>query len=433
MQKLTSLALAAAFAYAQPAWSAPNFKVVFGFAGAKNGANPFAALINDSAGTFYGTTGSGGKTYNGVVYKLTPPAAGLKKWQQTVIYRFKGGNDGANADGPLVMDAHGALYGTTQWGGTGGFNGTIFRLTPVAGKTEWHETVLYRFGDNDGTDPVSGLVIDENGNLFGTACGCGLGASSRGTVFELSPPKSGKTKTDQTWTYTILHAFSGGKDGGFPYAGLVRDPSGALYGTTGGGGARNAGTVYRMTPPAQGQTDWTETVLYSFRGTKDGAYPHGGVMRDAATGDLYGTTQAGGAGDFGNGFGVVYKLSPPSGSGAWTMQTLYRFTGLQDGAQPAATVVEDASGTLYGSTPLGGDITDCAVMPGEVPGCGVVYQLTPPAGGQKAWTETVLHAFTGGNDGNGAWGGLLEAGGTLYGTTELAGPHFAGTVFTITP
>jgi uncharacterized repeat protein (TIGR03803 family) len=427
---ITAGLLATGLGFAQPAFSAPSLKVLFSFSGTRNGANPFGGLIQDSTGAFYGTTGSGGANGNGTVYKLTPPAAGEKHWTETVLYHFKGGDDGQNPDGALVMDSSGALYGTTQWGGVGGFNGTVFKLTPVAGKTAWKETVLYRFGDNDGTDPVSSLVLDPSGTLFGTACGCGIGTESKGTVFSLTPPAAGA----KSWTYTVIHAFTGGNDGGLPYAGLVEDASGALYGATGGGGRKNAGTVYRLTPPKAGKTVWTETVLHSFSGGHDGAYPHGGVTLDPVSGALYGTTQGGGVAVAGNGFGVVYKVAPPaSGTGAWAFSTLFAFTGKTDGAQPASGVILDTSGTIYGTTALGGNVVNCAAMPGDTPGCGVVYQLMPPAAGQTKWAETVLYAFSGGKDGNGPWSGLLGSQGTLYGTTELGGAHFAGEVYSISP
>jgi len=412
---------------AQPALSAPTFKVLFNFSGSTNGANPYGSMIQDRAGAFYGTTGSGGAHGNGTVYKLTPPAAGKTNWTETVLYSFKGGNDGQNPDGALLMDSSGALYGTTQWGGIGGYNGTVFKLSPVAGTALWRETVIYRFRDKDGTDPVSTLTLGRSGVLYGTACGCGIGTQSKGSVFQLTPPAAGA----KAWTYSIIHAFTGGADGGTPYPGVVRDASGALYGATGGGGAQNAGTVYRLTPPKAGKTGWTETVLHSFTGKGDGAYPHGGLTRDAATGALYGTTQAGGAQPFGNGFGVVYKLAPPAvGSTAWGFTPLYRFKGNTDGAQPASGVILDASGTIYGTTALGGDLTGDCQLNG---GCGVTYKLTPPAAGKTAWTETILHIFTNGKDGNGPWGGIWESKGTLYGTTELGGAHASGVIYSITP
>jgi uncharacterized repeat protein (TIGR03803 family) len=409
---------------AQPALSAPAFKVLSNFSGS-NGANPYGSMIQDRAGAFYGTTGSGGAYGNGTVYKLTPPAAGNTNWTETVLYSFKGGNDGQNPDGALLMDSSGALYGTTQWGGVGGYNGTVFKLSPVAGTALWRETVIYRFRDKDGTDPVSSLVLGRSGVLYGTACGCGIGTESKGSVFQLTPPAAGST----AWTYSIIHAFTGGADGGTPYPGVVRDASGALYGATGGGGGHNAGTVYRLTPPKAGKTGWTETVLHSFTGKGDGAYPHGGLTRDAATGALYGTTQAGGAQPFGNGFGVVYKLAPAAGSTAWAFTPLYRFKGNTDGAQPASGVIIDAAGAIYGTTALGGDLTNCKLNGG----CGITYKLTPPAAGKTAWTETILHVFTDGKDGNGPWGGVLETGGTLYGTTELGGAHASGVIYSIKP
>jgi uncharacterized repeat protein (TIGR03803 family) len=425
--RLTAGLLASCLPLAYPAWCAPTEKVLFSFSGAKNGGNPFGSLLQDSAGSFYGTTGSGGAAGQGVVYRLAPPAAGKKAWAESVLYQFKGGTDGSNPDGGLIADSSGALYGTTQWGGTGS-NGTVFKLAQAAGKTAWHETVLHRFTGMDGANPVCTLVADAAGNLFGTTYTAG--PSNKGTVFELSPPAAG----GKEWTFQVIYAFTGGNDGGIPYAGLTRDAAGNLYGSTGGGGTANAGTVYRLTPPAAGQTAWSETALYSFTNGKNGAYPHGGVYLNATTGVLYGTTQAGGAATAEQSFGIVYSLTPPaSGKTAWNFAVLYRFMGTTDGADPAAGVIQDASGEIYGTTPLGGDIVTCAVMPGEVPGCGVVYKLTPPASGSTAWAESVLYTFTGGKDGNGAWGGILASNGILYGTTEMGGAHFTGgTVYSVT-
>ena len=412
---------------ASPASGSPKLKVLFSFSGTHNGANPFGGVIQDKSGALYGTTGAGGTAgANGTVYKLSPPLAGETKWTETVLYRFKGGDDGQNPDAALVMDPSGALFGTTQWGGVGGYNGTVFKLTPVDGKTLWHEAVIYRFGDADGTDPVSSLALDPSGALYGTACGCGIGTYSKGTVFQLTPPAKGS----KSWTYSIIHAFTGGNDGGTPYPGVVRDASGALYGATGGGGTKNTGTVYRLTPPKAGETVWREKVLHSFTGYGDGAYPHGGVTIDPATGTLYGTTQAGGTQPFGNGSGVVYSLTPPAPGGKeWAFTTLYGFNGKTDGGQPALGVVLGASGTIFGTTALGGDLANCPANPG----CGVVYQLVPPQGGSSTWTQSVVHAFSGGKDGNTPWSGLLNVAGTLYGTTTQGGAHNAGEVYRLNP
>lgn len=181
---------------------------------------------------------------------------------------------------------------------------------------------------------------------------------------------------------TTLYAFpQSGQSGYYPTGTLVRDGNGALYGTTFLGGAHNQGTVFRLNPPAAGQTRWTITVLYSFRGGNDGGAPSGGVVRDAS-GALYGTAFSGGA----NLLGVVFKLMPPApGKATWTQTVLHAFNysfvfGIKDGASPAAELIRDpATGTLYGTTVGGG-----TAHPQTGVGFGTVFKLTPPAPGKTA-------------------------------------------------
>ncbi len=244
----------------------------------------------------------------GVAIALTSliglPAAAAP--QETVLYSFSGGADGGHPEAGLVMDGNGALYGTTRGAG-GGTDGTVFMLAPPGpGRTGWSKTTLHRFtGGDDGGDPEANLIMDASGALYGTTEHDG-GANS-GTVFMLTPPVSGETR----WTETVLHALRGGADGAKPSAGLIMDASGALYGTTsqgGGGGCfgqpANCGTVFMLTPPVAGETRWTETVLHSFTGGADGAYPHAGLVMDTS-GALYGT-----------GKGAAVAASRPSRAGS---------------------------------------------------------------------------------------------------------------------
>jgi len=339
---------------------------------------------------------------------------------ETVLYSFTGGSDGAGPIADLIADKEGALYGTTQNGGTGN-NGTVFKLTPPAkGQTAWTETVLYRFtGGSDGAIPFAGLIADKEGALYGTTQNGGTG--NNGTVFKLTPPAKGQT----AWTETVLHSFCshpqppGCSDGAAPRAGLIADNQGALYGTTHGGESPGTGTVFKLTPPLKGQTAWKETVLYNFcseLGCSDGYEPRAGLIFDKE-GSLYGTTEFGGT----DNNGIVFKLTPPAkGQTAWTETVLQSFAG-GDGANPVfAGLIVGNSGALYGTTYRGGSANG-----------GTVFKLTPPARGQTAWTETVLHSFTG-SDGANPYAGPIANHGALYGTTYSGGTAGFGTVFKLT-
>ena len=219
-------------------------------------------------------------------------------------------------------------------------------------------------------------------------------------------------------TEKVLYHFTGGSDGGDPASQLMFDSSGNAYGTTVVGGSFTFGTVFKLTPHANGK--WTEAVLHNFQGGADGKYPYGGVTMDAK-GNLYGTTVSGGNGGTcsGDGCGIIYKLTLSGNS--WPESVLYSFTGGADGAGPGGGVVFDKKGNLYGTTPDGGDVNGC--------GCGVIYQLAPTRSG--GWKQKVIHTFTGGNDGStGSLGSLfIDKAGNVYGVAELGGAHAAGTAF----
>jgi len=244
-------------------------------------------VILDSAGNLYGTTefgGAGSQTglQEGVVFKLDPSG------HETVLYSFTGLADGGVPTPGSTRDTSGNLYGTTQAGGLGG--GVVYKLD-AAGR----ETVLYTFsGAPNGFFPRAGVTPDSAGNLYGTTSGGGgVAGGEAGVVFKLSPAGD----------YTVLYTFSGGADGGNPVAGVVRDQAGNLYGTTQYGGragcvATGCGVVYRVDPAGQ------ETVLHTFTGGSDGGDPYAGVILDAA-GNLYGTASAGGA----NGGGVLCRIA----------------------------------------------------------------------------------------------------------------------------
>lgn len=393
-----------------------------------DGSNSRAGLILDSSGALYGTTTFGGANGAGTVFKLARPAIAGGTWAETLLHNFGaidsfGRSDGSAPIAGLIAGASGALYSSTYHGGTGPCRagcGTVFMLSPEG--AVWAETVLHYFVPSpaDGYLP-NAVISDASGVLYGTtALG---GATGSGTVFELTPPSS----AGGAWTFTILYSFNpngnipGGNtgDGYGPAAGLISDESGALYGTTANGGANGYGTVFKLTPPAAAGGSWTETVLYSFTGGSDGGSPEASLIFDAS-GALYSTTTVGGL----YGQGTVFTLTPPRvRDGAWTETVLYSFAGLDSGAAPSgASLIIDSSGALYGTTLTGG-----------ANGLGTVFKLAPPARADGTWVETVLYSFTGGNDGSYPFAGLIaDASGSLYGTTSQGGANGGGTVFQLT-
>jgi uncharacterized repeat protein (TIGR03803 family) len=303
-----------------------------------DGANPEASLISDAAGNFYGTTVGGGNSAAGTVFELSPNGSG--GWTEEVLYSFGEGLDGTYPEAGLIFDAAGNLYGTTEAGGIHR-GGMVFELSPN-GSGDWTETVLHSFGaGSDGSAPYAGqLIFDRTGNLYGTTSSGGT--NFYGIAFELSPNGSGG------WTETVLHSFGAGTDGASPPAGLIWDGAGNLYGTTYAGGTSNVGTVFELSPNGSG--GWTETVLYSFNSNgSDGNYPYAGLVFDRA-GNLYGTTYLGGTYNI----GTVFELSP-NGSGGWTETVLHSFiNNYSDGAYPYAGLIFDSAGNLYGTTAYGG-------------------------------------------------------------------------------
>jgi uncharacterized repeat protein (TIGR03803 family) len=364
----------------------PRETVLYNFAGLPDGRYPVTRLLMDEkAGALFGTTGWGGTgncPYSypsasaalsagyqprgcGTVFKLTPPAAGQTEWRETVLYSFTSGgvpNEfSANPSG-LIADSSGVLYGTTTSGGTHGV-GTVFALSPPApGEPAWRHTTLANLASRLGGSPYAELIMDSSGTLYGTTSAGG--AHGVGTVFALVPARAG-------WTLSQVFDFAG-KNGNDPGAGLIMDKTGALYGTTVLGGAHNLGEVFRVarSPLAS----WQETTLFNFA-AKVGAFPQAPLIMDAS-GNLYGTTS--GAAPYN---GTVFKLSP-SGSG-WKETVLLAFR-FADGAAPTAGLIMDARGALYGTTSGGGTY-----------GKGTVFRLSPPAEDRTAWTLTVLHDFNG--------------------------------------
>jgi uncharacterized repeat protein (TIGR03803 family) len=348
---------------------------------------------------------------------------------EKILYNF--GATAKDGDVPfagLISDSAGNLYGTTEYGGPNmaaqGDStvtaGTVFELSPTAGGG-WTKKTLYNFGANstDGTNPLGSLAIDTKGNLYGTTSGGGSVAD--GTVFELSPGANG------AWTEKVIHNFVYlTNDGTSPRSGLTIDAKGNLYGTTYAGGANSegssgpGGTVFELSPAAGGK--WTEKLLYSFNYLKktDGYYPVGGVVFDAK-GNLYGTTSDGGAAQDSQGGGTVFELSPAAG-GKWTEKVLASFGGGSTtiGYQPLGNLAVDAAGNVYGTVNSGGNGFGLD---------GTVFELSPSADG--TWTQSVIHSFGAYEaDGINSRGGLVfDAKGNIYGTTVGGGENNFGTLF----
>jgi uncharacterized repeat protein (TIGR03803 family) len=384
-----------------PAWAASKFKTLY--QGGKNGSFFYAGVTFDSAGNLYGTTHGGGAYKRGTVFKLTPNGDG--RWKETLLHSFE--YDGV--PGGLILDHVGNLYGIQ--------GNTIFQLT-ANGDGTWTESLLYIFCqlDNcsDGQVPVGSLIFDQAGNLYGTTWEGG--AFEWGTVFKLAPNQDG------TWTETVLFNFSGGPDGKAPSAGLILDPAGNLYGTTYLGGNNNhcgsdgCGVVFKLSQNENGT--WTESVLHSFEGGNDGSGPGAGLTFDSA-GNLYGTTSEGGV----HVGGTVFQLTPNS-DGSWTESVLHSFQSFgkagKDGSDPAAGLILDLAGNLYGTTAYGGAYN-----------YGTVFKLKPTV--NSGWKETVLHSF-GSRPGAYPVAGLtLDSQGRLYGTTRGYMRKSPGSVFELTP
>ena len=377
-------------------FAASREKVLYSFAGGNDGSAPFAGVAADRAGNLYGTTYFGGSSNCflwgcGVVFELSPVSSG--HWTEKVLYAFSGGMDGAHPKSNLILDSSGNLYGTTYNGGItscGDTNGcgTVFELSPNSDGT-WAETVLHAFqGGSDGAYPVGGLVLDQEGNLYGT---------NSDLAFELSPSHEG-------WVETVLHQF-GYPDGEDPESNLIFDAAGNLYGTTRYGGnfscVLGCGIVFELSPNSNGP--WTETILKTFEGGGNGGWAEAPLVFDSQ-GNLYSTLT-----NFGNGFGLAFELLRVGNK--WNETLRYNFCARNnciDGQRPSGLVL-DPQGDFYGTTNMGGQFRS-----------GTVFQLTPRRFG---WKETVIHSFgRGQGEGSSPYGGVIrDARGNLYGTTLQGG------------
>ena len=361
-----------------------------------DGATPEGGLVIDSLGNLYGTTAYGGAgnclllgaaVGCGTVYELSPPAQKGDAWTETILCSFPTAKQGYFPWGDLVFDSAGNLYGATQFGGGHGttcngfyqYCGAIFELSPPETKGgKWTEKVLYGFKGvapgaqfGDGANPNGGLILDDKGAIYGTTyfggnnqkgrCEGGVGGTGCGIVFELAPPNHAGGK----WTEKVLHQFNG-QDGSNSAAGVVFNRKGNLYCTTAAGGEGNfpSGSIVQFVPQSNGK--WMAHILHSFQDNGDGGQPRAGLVFDAK-GNLYGT--ASGGGSFGG--GTIFRLRPETG-GSWGFTGLYDFKAPQDGSYPAARLVFDKSGNMYGITQYGGNGQACGHY-----GCGTVFEISP--------------------------------------------------------
>ena len=325
--------------------------------------------------------------------------------QEKVIYSFNGVL--GTPSGNLIFDSSGDLIGI--------LNEDVFELTHSGG--QWTETSLFHFSSSPASDIGGGLIFDTAGNLYGiTAFG---GASRSGSVFELVRQAGG------TWEEHTLYSFTGGTDGGHPIGPLIFDSAGNLFGVAYFGGAFGAGTVFELMPNGSG--GWTETGLYSFGSSgTDGQNPAGSVIFDNS-GNLYGTTSAGGTNFctfFQSNCGTLYELTPAAE--VWNETVLHNFNGT-DGMAPQTALSFDSSGNLYGTASLGGQYK-----------WGLVFEFSPGSGG--VWTEHILHNFGNGTDAKEPNGDLIfDSRGNIYGATSQGGPnpcphqHGCGAVFELSP
>lgn len=330
----------------------------------------------------------------------------------------------------------------TLFGRLGMFALTLFLSLPVLCRAASQEKLLYTFNCTSGhcgiassnDSNLSGMIFDAAGNLYGASVselssGSNCNGYACGYIFELTPTKSGPWKEKTLYNFCSLTNCA---DGAVPLAGLVFDSAGNLYGTTGYGGTSvpgcgglGCGTVFELTPGSSG--NWTEKVLYNFKGGgTDGSLPGTTPIFDK-TGNLYGTTGSGGS----YGYGTVFELIFASGGG-WAEKVLHNFRNNgKDGNFPIGSIAFDKLGRLYESTVAGGKYTgsDCQNDDGNT--CGTVYILTPK---NATWTESILHDFQ--DDAADAvsplFGVILDANGNVYGATEVGGAYDGGTVFELT-
>jgi len=383
-------------------------------------------------GYIYGTTAYGGSSkcsQCGVVFRLTSDENGI--WKETVLHGFSGPDGRAPLS--LVLDKAGNLYGTTVNGGpmnqcSNEGCGLVFELERRPGG-KWIYTVLHYFSVSDGAWPSGGLIFDSEGNLYGATSSGGNTSSCQGGCGVIFELTPG---SNGQWTESVLYSFQG-SDGEGPNAPLAFDSVGNIYGTTQHGGAHGSGTVFKLSLGTKGE--WAEQILHSFNfDTADGYWPTSGLTFDVS-GNLYGMTTFGGTkGE--EGWGTAFRLTEAQG-GKWQETVLHRFDrNKPEGGLVSSGLLIDSSGNPYGTTAEGGK-DKCAAGGGV--GCGVLFELKPQT--DDKWTEIVLHSFGNGNDGTFP-GGVVSSdwSGHVFGVTEAGGyvggpcaPDGCGVVYEIAP
>lgn len=363
-------------------------QVLYSLNNAPDGMNPYSTLVFHN-GNIYGTTTAGGLG-SGTVFQLAPKTGG--GFTETVIYSFcpvaPSCTDGSTPTyEQLYFDAQGNMYGTASAGGSLG-NGVVFELIP--GASGWTYEVIYNFaGQPDAAQPLSGLVADAAGNLYGTAYSGGGG--NNGAVYQLHPNGNG------TWSEQVIANVSE------LFAGLAIDPQGNLYGTT-------STSVIKIIP--NGTNNWFLANIFTFATQAQGSTPNGTPILDSL-GNVYGTTTYGGK----NNLGTVYKLTK-GGTLKYTEKVIYSFGS--NGTLPIAGVVMDSTGNLYGTTSAGGKSGD-----------GVVYKVI--FNGTNYVGEISEQAFIGINGAVPYGGVILDSKNYLYGTTVYGGTNGDGTVYICNP
>lgn len=377
-------------------------KLLHNFGSKVNDGGSPSPLISDAAGNLFGTSNTGGASNFGTVFELSPAAKG--GWFERILFNFSGTGTGMRPTAALTMDSAGNLYGTTRLGGAFD-HGVAFELKhwPRGG---WSQKVLFSFDAAGDEESPFGIICDAAGNLYGTSSG---GFQGVGAVFKLSPGSGGE------WKETVLHSFNF-TDGAGPIGTLIFDSAGNLYGTTSDGGAYGGGTAFELSLIAGGS--WTETILHNFGNGTDGAQSVAGLTFDAS-GNLFGTTKIGGT----HHLGTVFELSPATNA-TWTETVLDNFGSIGNGTGPrdsVASLVLDAAGNVFGTTLDGGAF-----------GGGTVFELKPAING--GWTESTLHSFGHNTDGVSPSANLIiNSSGNLFGTTDRGGLYGRGTVFEIAP
>lgn len=382
---------------------AQTFTVLHTFTGGADGGAPYAGLAIDRSGNLYGTASIGGDTSAcgdvgcGVVFRF---AQKNSNWILTPLYTFRGGADGGSPEAPVLVAPDGTLYGTAFGGSGNACNGSgcgvVFHLVPPARASGsalggWNETVLYTFqGGSDGAEPGGILLMDAAGNIYGsTSQG---GTNNDGVVYRLTPANG-------SWTETVLYSFTGGSDGAYP-SGVIMDAAGNLYGEAGSGGLYGYGTVFEL---SQSGSQWIETTLHSFTAQGDGRSPSGGLISDP-NGYLIGTTSEPGTLDTS---GTIFTLTPSQGQ--WNFYTSYQFQG-----EPPSCVAGpslDAAGNIWATLVIGN------APNGQIWGPGVQFPLTN-ADGILPYSRVTF-----------------DAAGNAYGTTSAGGPSWPpdGTIWQLTP